>query len=158
MYRSVVLFALFFIAVSEGCQPPPCHWSNAKRIEDYYSNVVNVMIQADRNIKNYCNQNVDPAVKEDHKPKQYSLIYPADGDVYEIIVRGRALLVRSENCMGTLVDVRVLPAYVKPKDASYRVEYGKLIITFPYKFDPVAGGGACKPPDPAVITIPQGSG
>lgn len=159
MHRYLVFVVLCFIAVSEACQPPPCHWSDAKPIEDYFNKVANVMIAADRKAQNFCRSHGGPTVKEDHKPKQYRLIYPnPEGDVFEVKVRDRVLLVRAENCMGAVADVRIIPAYVEPRGAHYAVEDDHLIITFPYKFDPVMGGGVCIPPDPSIIVIPPAAG
>lgn len=156
MYR-VLIVVLLNVAVSLGCRPPPCHWSDPKPIENYFEQVARKVINADRKVETFCNRQ-GSSITEVHALTQYKLILPGASSVtYEIKVRDRVVLIVPDNCQNSVAEVKVLPPYVDGYSGYYYFYNNNLEIAFNYKYDPALGGGSCEEVNRSIVPLYQGT-
>lgn len=153
-----VFVLLGAISGSMGCAPIPCHWREPDMAPffNYFNDVANKVIAADRVEKTFCENHASPQIKEIHEVNEYKIIVATSGNgIYDVKVKNRVLVVFATKCDQKVTEIKVLPPYVDAYRATWANQPEGLVISIPYKWDVKNGGTSCADPRRDAGTIFQ---
>lgn len=160
MYRLLSLAVI--LVAAEACRPPPCHWSDGQLIDNYFEEAANELIQADRKIKQYCQDNTRHSVKYIFGESELKIAINCSGyqkKHYDVKSRNRVLMISAQNCDSgeRFSDTRIIPQYLNIYQSKWAYEYNEFVLTVPYVYGKRYGSWlkTCDDVNEAILTVPE---
>ncbi|KAJ0182221.1 hypothetical protein K1T71_001590 [Dendrolimus kikuchii] len=158
----VALMVLISLAFTNACQPPPCHWSDAKPMDNYFEQLANTLIAADRRAQEFC-YNYGGRWSKEIFGKEFTYVFPVkryNAADFTVMIKNRLLFVNGNSCDNIFAEVRILPDYLNVYGAYWVYENEEVVVYFPYIYNRSIGKiyKQCHPQNPQVITVQRREG